>query len=468
MKAMEKRSPSINKVAIFNILAPLVLNGLAFFTMPLFTRLLDTAAYGLYTNYSSYCSILAVLIGFQAAGAIAPASVCYSGEERDRCFSNIMAMALLSAAAIGILMLAFANPISAFTGLSKPMLAVLFFHSTGIFAVNFATAKYAYDKKSPLYFFVSVGLSISSIALSLLLILGGSADMRYESYSIGHALPYTAIGLFLAWRILRRGKSYFDKSFWKFTLALCLPLIFHQLSNSLLHQCDKIMLKQFAGESAVGIYGFAVIFANILSIIWGALNTTFVPFYHDDVKAGNFEALDKKVNNYTFLFTLLACGFIMASPEVAKLFGAPSFWDATKIIPHLALGFNFVFQYSYPVNFEFFHRKTKTIAIGTCFAAVLNILLNYFLINLWGMVGAAVATAASYFFLWVFHSILSRLAIKESYPFKYKPMFFGLATVLAALGLFYLLEDLWFVRWGLFAALAVIILLRLKKQKSIF
>ncbi len=466
---MANKRPSVTKVAVFNMLSPIVLNGLAFATMPLFTRLLGTAQYGNYTNYISYYSILSVIIGFQAAGAIAPASVCYEGKERDRCFSNIMAMAVLSALIIGGLMLIFADPISAFTGIPKLMLGVLFLHAVGAFAVNFGTAKFSYDKNSAASFAVAVGISVVSIGLSLAFIYGFPSSVpRWESYTLAHAIPYLLAGVALVAMFMVRGKSFFDKKYWGFTLALCLPLIFHQLSNSLLHQCDKIMLKQLTTESIVGIYGFAVTFANILNVIWSALNTTFVPFYHDDVKSGNPEALNKKNRNYSFLFTCLACGFMMASPEVVKLFGAPDFWGAIDIIPILALGFYFVFLYSFPVNFEFYHRRTKTIAVGTCLAAVVNIVLNWVLIGCWGMMGAAVATAVSYLFLWIFHSILARVSIKDKYPFESKAQIIGLAIVLAFLGLFYVIKDLWLIRWGIFGVLGVALLIKVYKQKSIF
>ena len=169
---MANKRPGVTKVAVFNMLSPIVLNGLAFATMPLFTRLLGTAQYGNYTNYISYYSILSVIIGFQAAGAIAPASVCYEGKERDRCFSNIMAMAVLSALVIGGLMLIFADPISAFTGIPKLMLGVLFLHAVGAFAVNFGTAKFSYDKNSAASFAVAVGISVVSIGLALAFIYG--------------------------------------------------------------------------------------------------------------------------------------------------------------------------------------------------------------------------------------------------------------------------------------------------------
>ena len=465
---MEKKPLSLNKVAIFNMLGPVVLNGLAFFTMPIFTRLLGAEGYGQYPNYASFLSLMAAVVGFQAAGAIAPASVRFTQEERDRVFSNIMTAALFFAAIIGVLMGVFLEPISRFTELPSHLVVILFLHATGQFIVNFSTAKFSYDKQSTRTFFVSVTLSVVSIGLSLLFIYALSFMPRYASYVYGHAIPCLVLGMLFAIRFLIKGKSFFDKRYWYFALALCLPLIFHQLSNTLLHQCDKIMLKKMTDEATVGVYGFAVTFANIINIIWAALNTTFVPFYHDDVKVDNFNSLHKRTRNYLFLFSVLTVGFVYAMPEVVKLFSSSDFWGSIYIIPLLVFGLYFVFLYSFPVNFEFFHCKTKTIAIGTCLAAAVNILLNFMLIPLWGMVGAAVATAASYVLLWIFHMFFARFAIKQQYHFAFREFYWYLAAVAVAIAMFYAIADLWYVRWPLFACLGVVLLLQIKKQKSIF
>lgn len=467
---MQKKSASLNKVAIFNMLGPVLLNGLAFFTMPVFTRLLGAEQYGEYTKYASYLSLLSVIIGFQSAGAIAPTSVKYEGRQREECFSSIMTAGLASAVIIGVLYFLFLPQIAAFMGLPAILAATLFFHATAMFIVNFATAKFSYDKRSHITFLITLGISLMSILLSLLFIYFlPESVQKSESYIYGHTIPYLLIGAFLAVYFILKGRKPFKKEYWGFALTLCLPLIFHQLSNTLLHQCDKIMLdKQLGDASIVGVYGFAVTFANILNIIWSALNTTFVPFYHDDVRAGDKEKLYKKSKNYMFLFTGLTLGFIYAQPEVVKVFANSEFHSSINIIPLLAFGMYFVFLYSFPVNFEFYHRKTKIIAIGTCLAAVVNIVLNYFLIPVWDMVGAAVATVSSYVVLWIFHSLLSRFVIKEEYHFKYKEFYIYLAITAAFTALFYLVKDMWYIRWPFCAVLGVLLLLRIKKQKSIF
>ena len=466
---MGLKNNGINKVALFNLLGPALLNGLSFFTMPLFTRLLGTEQYGIYVNYASFLSIFAVIIGFQAAGSVAPASVHYDQSERDACFSSIMTAALASALLIGAVYFAFLPTSASLLGMPAHLAAVLFFHATGQFIVNFTTAKFSYDKRSHITFMVSVGVSVSSILLSIaaIYLLDGVMPAS-ESYIIGHAIPNIVVGAVFAVYFLLKGRVFFKKEYWRFALTLCLPLIFHQLSNTLLHQCDKIMLDRMTTKTLVGIYGFAVTFANVISIIWSALNTTFVPFYHDDIREGKEEQLHSRTKNYLFLFTVLTVGFIYAQPEVVRLFAQKDFFPSSGIIPLLTLGLYFVFLYSFPVNFEFFYCKTRIIAVGTCFAAVANITLNYLLIPYCGMYGAAAATVTSYVLLWILHLLLARFVIKKPYHFKYREFYIYLAITVVATALFYAVKDMWYIRWPVCLALGIALICKIKKQRALF
>lgn len=54
--------------------------------------------------------------------------------------------------------------------------------------------------------------------------------------------------------------------------------------------------------------------------------------------------------------------------------------ELINIIPVLSFVVYFTFMYQFPVNFEFFHKKTKIIAIGTVGAGLLNIILKAIMI----------------------------------------------------------------------------------------
>ncbi len=466
----KQASRKLNTVVFFNMLGPIIMNGISFFTMPIFTRLLGTDNYGVYTIYSSFQSILLIFMSVQTFGAIAPSSVYYSGKERDKLFSNAVMISLMVSAVLTVLTLALIQPLSSFAELPTLLLIIMPLHTVGMFGVNFAVQKFAYDKQSNLNFAVSISVSVLSVGLSLLFIcvLFPTAP-TYLTYIAGHVVPNILLGVPLILYFLFKGRSFFNKTDWKFCLAICLPLVFHALANTILHQSDKIMIQKMIDGNAAGIYGFAVSFANVMSIIWNALNTTWVPFYHDDIKKGDMDTLFRKTRNYLFLFTCLTMGFMMAMPEVVKVFANEEFWGSIQIIPLLVLGVYFVFLYTFPVNFEFYLKQTKLIAFGTCACAVVNIGLNWVFINLFGMIGAAVATCASYVCLYIFHSILAHFVIPEEYHYKgFKTIHLYTAIAVAGTGLFYLIQDFAWLRWGIFAVLAVLLLTKVIKQKTIF
>ena len=466
---MSSNNKKLNQVVFFNMLGPIILNGINFFTIPIFTRLLGTANYGVYTIYASYQSLLAIVMGLQTQAIIAPTSIYYSGEKRDKCFSNALTISLLSCAFFSLIMGLLIEPVAKFTGLSVGMIVLMIVHSVGMVGTQWALFKFTYDKQAKLNFVYSVAISLTGVFLSLFFIKYLLPDGKtYFSYVLGHALPYAVAGTGFFIYFLYRGKSFFSKKEWMFCLSLCVPIVFHALSNTILHQCDKVMIQKVMGDSATGIYGFAVSFANVMNIIFNALNTTWVPFYHDDIRENRKEQLKIKTNNYVFLYTCLTVGFIMAMPEVVKLFAQSDFWPSIKIIPVLVAGIYFAFLYTFPVNFEFYYKRTKTIAVGTTFACAANIILNSILINKFGMMGAAAATLISYALLYLFHLFIAKVVIKEEYHYQYKFFYIYLAAVILFMFIFYLIIDMTSIRWFIFLIAAILVLLRIYKNKSIF
>ena len=139
-----------------------------------------------------------------------------------------------------------------------------------------------------------------------------------------------------------------------------------------------------------------------------------------------------------------------------------------NLIPIMAATQYMVFLYSFPVNFEFFHRKTALIAIGTCCAGGLNILFNFLLIPRYGMMGAAVATLAAYFLLFVFHQIIARYVIKQPYHYPWRFFLPGIIAVAVTCVVFYLIFDHRLWRWGLGAILGLLLIRRVYANGSLF
>ena len=280
------------------------------------------------------------------------------------------------------------------------------------------------------------------------------------------AATYGIIGLPVCAMILAQGKVLFHREYWKFCFLLAIPAVFHNLSDLILGQSDQVMLQHMLGVDSVGIYGYAWTFGNILFVIFGALNRTWCPFFFDEMKEGKLDAMMEKTRNFLELFTILACGFMLLTPEVFHVYAlSRDYWPGTMVI-HLFVARYYVnFLCTFPVNYEYYRMKTKVVAAVTIFSSLLNVALNFFLIRAIGMAGAALATAISHGVQLALHPLYCRHLGQGNYPFPMKVWAKYGAAFGLVLAFVYAAESIWFLRWGVGAVLGIFELLRIKKRK---
>jgi O-antigen/teichoic acid export membrane protein len=266
--------------------------------------------------------------------------------------------------------------------------------------------------------------------------------------------------------VLLSGRTFYNKEYWKFCLTLSLPLVFYSLSDLLLGQSDRVMLQHMLSEATVGQYSLAYNFAGIIFTIFGALNNTWVPFFFEDMKQGRREPMMAQAKNFLELYTVLSAGFVLLTTEVYHIFASREFWAGTLLIPVFVVGYYFNFLCTFPINYEYYRKKTKVVAIVTVAAAVFNVGLNYVLIKNMGLVGATLATAVSHGIQFAMHYLYVRYKLgREDYPFGLKvwlPYPLAFAAVLAVV---YLLPDAALIRWGLGIAIGGWEAYRILKRK---
>ena len=336
-----------------------------------------------------------------------------------------------------------------------------------MFCVTFANSKFTYEFRADLNFLMSVGLSVSTILLSVILIKNYSSDNNYWGRLYGVTIPYLLIGIVIMVIILIKGKVVVNFKYWNYALPLAIPMVFHSISVIILNQSDRVMLKYMQSNSIAGIYSLAYTFSNVINVCWSALNNTWVPIYYDNTKTGKLSIIKQQTRNYLELFTVLCIGFMMLTPEVYSLFASEEYRTYTSLIPAFVIGYYFIFLYSFPVNYEIYYKKTKIIAVGSTAAAVINIILNIILIRQWGAYGAAVATFISYMLQFVFHYCVAKHVIRNNCPFSINVFLPYILLILVSAVLSVLCTG-WYVRWILAFAAGFFEGIRLLKRKAVF
>ena len=455
-----------NRVAFFNILSTILLQGISIFTAPLFSRLLGTNGYGVLSIYNIWVSALAIAFTLQTYGTLVNARVEYSEEHQIRYQSSAMSLSLLFFLACSAVVLIFIKPISAALDLHWGILLLILLQAFGAFCVNFLNRKFTYEFKADRNMVMSLVVTLTTLVLSVVLILLMPEDIRYMGRILALALTYGGIGIGICFYILGKGKTFFNREYWKFCIPLALPSVFYNLSDLALGQSDQVMLQQMISDSAVGIYALALKLGGVMFTIFTALNNSWVPFFFEDFKNGNHTQVKKQARNFLELYTVLSVGFILLATEVYHLFAKQDFWEGTTLIPIFVSSYFLNFLCTFPVNYEYYHKKTKVVAVVTITSSLVNILLNYILIQWIGMAGAAVATCLSHCLQFGMHYVYTRYILRKGdYPFgitlwaKYAVIYFAMVALV------YLLPNAWLVRWGLGAAIGLWELYRIKKRK---
>jgi len=86
----------------------------------------------------------------------------------------------------------------------------------------------------------------------------------------------------------------------------------------------------------------------------------------------------------------------------------------SKVMLLMNLKFIFVYQLYFLVsNFIFFEKNTVILAKITFSGAILNIVLNYYLIKEFGTIGVAYATAITWFLFYILVVVLNILIYKK-------------------------------------------------------
>ena len=457
-----------NRVAFLNFFSNLLLRGISIISAPVFSSLLGTSGFGTVSVYNTWSNILSVVLPMQSSQTLVNAKVEYPEEEQDKYQSSVLTMSLLGFLGAFVLCLLFGKQISGLIHLPVSLLFFMILQAFGNFATSFAGSKYTYEFKAGRNFFLSTGVTLASLSISLILVLSLPQESRYLGRIWGNMIVYAGLGAILTIGVLRRGRTFFRPDYWKFCITLATPMVFYSLSDMILAQSDQIMLQTMMDSSNVGIYSLAYTFSNVLFTIFHSLNNTWMPFFFDDMKKGEKESVHTTALNFLELFTILSMGFVLLAPEVFKIYGGRDFWGGIQLIPLFSAGYYLNFLCTFPVNYDYYHKKNNVVALITVSCAVLNLGLNYLLIGSLGAFGAALATTTSHLLQLTLHHIYAAHILgKGEYPYPVKMwigygLSFGVAFVMA-----FLLPSAWPLRWGFGAVLGLWELRRIYRRRSL-
>lgn len=462
-----KKTP--NRIIIINAISAGLLNGISMIMMPVYSYLLGTEVYGLSSVYTTWVTILSIVIGLQVSSSIGVAQKDFSANEQLVFQANGIYVGFLMCIVLTGVSALLSVPISKFLEIPLWTALLLCPHAFGIFCVALMNSKFTYELKQEKNLLISVSMSLGTALISVIAILLLPAEKRFQGKVIGVAVPYIIFAAVLLLYLLKKVGLCVQKEYISYMLRYSTPLIFSSLCMQLFSGSDKLMLQKMESNSAVGIYSLAFSFSSVVSSIWFALNHAWTPFYYQYESANDERALLEHSRRYTRLFSILTVGFILLSPEVFPLLSAPAFHAGVKMIPVFVIGFYLNFLSCFARNFQYYYKQTKMIAYISIAVSLFNLVLNAIFIPKWGAMGAALATTAAQLLSCSGHWLLAAYHPVQGKKFPYHLHLFVPYLVLLSISmLLFYLPVTWWIRWSTGCFMGGWLLLNLVKEKQIF
>lgn len=255
-------------------------------------------------------------------------------------------------------------------------------------------SKYSVLARNTAYVLIN-GVKIGLIQLGAPLIAFAIAMVaEYALAGIGLIVAYRLQGNFLkAWQVnFRYAKTLLNDSW---------PLILSGIVIMIYMRIDQVMLGQMVGEKSVGIYSAAVKISELWYFVPNAIVNSVFPSIVQAKEISEevyYKRIQKLLNVVAVLAYLVAIPVTFLAPWIVTLLYGKSYAEAGPILNmHIWAGL-FVSLGLARSSWIITEGLMKFSAATTAIGAVINIILNYLLIDKYGGLGAAIATVVAQIF----------------------------------------------------------------------
>jgi len=402
-----------NKNSLLFILTALLNSGVSFALTPLYTRILSINDFGILSVYQVWVTIISIFIGLNIQSSIPNTKVDFDSVIFKNYITNYAKFTFIFSLSILFLSLIFYNYIPALVSNSSENLNIyIIINAIGIALFSFYSIYNIHTVNGKSYFLSSIAIIFTLHLISICLILYLESNKFYGKI-FANIIVYTIfIGFFYYYYLNKNFNLSLSKKHLIYSLPISVPLILHLISNQVIGHIDRIFIDRYLNSESVAIYSLAYVLGSIGILVSEGLQNIWTPWYFKKLKENKIKNIEILASRYTSIIALFNIIIIFFSKNLISFFGPPSYQAASTILPIISISVFFLFLYRFPLTYIHYKKQTKYIPIITIAIAVLNIILNIYLIPELKMLGAAYATLISYLSFYLFTELIARFKLK--------------------------------------------------------
>ena len=371
------------------------------FLVPLYTRYLTPADYGVLGLLATTTAVVATLVPLGVTGGLTMSYYQKKDDEEDR--RKALGTAFIFLTINSLILLAILQACSG-------VLSSLFFQTaeyTNHFRLVFLTAflnagvvltmlTLRVQQKPVRYISITITQFLISMGLNVWFLVG----LKWGVYGILTSTAITAglIYLYTVPKLIKDSALKFSWDKLKEMVHYGAPFIPSNVFGKVMRLSDRYFLIFMSTATQLGLYSMGYRMGSMVGVLllspflaaWG-------PFFWSVHKQPNAKEIYSRIFTY-YMLVIMGATLVLSvlAKEVLVILATPPFYDAYRVVPLVALswvllgGFNLL---SVGAGLE---KKTKWVPLITGVGAVVNLGLNAVFVPLWGMMGAAAATVIAF------------------------------------------------------------------------
>ena len=382
---------------------------ITFFLVPLYTNILTTSQYGTVDLMTVLTTVIAPIITLNISEAVMRFLMDKSDNKND--ILNISIIFCILAFLISILFIPIFNIFSITSNYS--LLLALY-----LFSFSISTILLCYIRgieKLMNYSIINIIQTLVIASLNILFLV--KFKLGVQGYIIAYSLAYimSAILCIFIGKIYKEYKynevnTKLLKNMIKYSTLLIPNALMWWIMNSL----DRIMVTSMINVESNGIYAVSYKIPTILMTVTSVFNQAWMFSAVKEKDSVDKNEYTNKVLKYLSIIIIITASIlIVILKPLMKIYVGNDFYEAWKYVPPLLIGTVFLTLGTFLSNEYTAHKDSAGFLKSSIIGATVNLILNFILINLIGVMGAAIATCISYLTVLIFRIFDTKKYVKK-------------------------------------------------------
>ena len=371
-----------------------------FFLLPVYTKYLSPDQYGIVNSMQVLQSVLIILFSLSLERSIYRLYWDFNTEEEKKNFLGTITISVICISVFSlILVFIFRNQIEhiykniSFYPFYLYIILTTFFTVFSLVPMISLMVK----QQANTYIALSIFRFIlnTGFILWFLVVKGEGAAGLLKGNLIANLL-ITPVFIFIIYKSINFRFKY---RILKSSLIFTLPMIPSFVVSWVLNLSDRIFIERYFNLSDVGVYSLANRIAGITGLLSSGFFMAYSPLFFE-LANNNKQDSEKNIFNYNtisiIIVLLIAFSVSFFSKELLVIFLDRKYYEAYNLVPIMALSSVMIYVNGLIGLYYQQSKKTKQDMYITILLGIINVLLNFLLVPIYNVYGAAASVLISF------------------------------------------------------------------------